>query len=168
MNLGRRASDWEAAGLCQIGGAAVGGGGVYQFSFRSQRAGGQTTALFVGGGIGAGGGVGGGTLPSFEDGSIPYGALDCEREFSMWDLHNSFGRLSSAGVALAVGIGATYISASTRQGLLFGCEGGIGGISGVGASAVSFVGVWRVEALVGAMDRAEREMIRDTNERNVR
>lgn len=162
MGLRTDATDWEFAGLAQLGGAAGVGGGANAFFFRSASAGVNEMVLFLGGGIGAGGSLGGSGAPDFDTGRMSYSPIECTQAFSLHDLHNSSGRVSNGGVACAVGYGATYISAGWGDNILFEHQGGLGlSAGGFGLSATMFFGVWQVLRLWRSASTEEREMMRE-------
>jgi hypothetical protein len=155
MSLSTKANDWEVAGVAQVGGAAAVGGGVWWLEFRSSAAGMKETFMFGGLGIGVGGSVGGASAPDFSTAQPSYSPLACERAFSIHDLNYSAGRLTTAGAGLAVGYGLVYVSAFNFDGALFSSQSCHGFTVGVGASAITTVGMWRSMTLA-ARDASSR------------
>jgi hypothetical protein len=163
MALETQASDWEFAGICQIGGAAGIGGGGYMFMFRSETAGERQDVYFFGGGIGMGGSAGGASAPQISTGEIPYSPIDCINPFSMRDLHNSVGSIVSGGVSTIVGWNYTLIAATSSSTVYFERQGGWGGnIGGFGVGGTAFVGIWKVGRIMAASSLdEERAMMRE-------
>ena len=144
MALDTRASDWEFAGICQVGGAAGVGGGGFMFMFQSETAGERQDVFFFGGGIGAGGSIGGASSPHISTGEIPYSPITCINPFSMRDLHNSVGSIVSGGLSTIVGLSYTLIAATSLDTAYFERQGGLSGSLGVGIGGTAFVGIWKV------------------------
>ncbi len=102
----------------------------------------------MGYGLGMGGSANGGSMPSPQDilrNRMPnlYTRIQCDRFFSLNDLHRSGGRISSIGAGVVLGYGAAYISA----GLWDPCftSQGVTGLSiSTGAAALCLAGLWIV------------------------
>ena len=163
MALDTQASDWEFAGICQIGAAAGIGGGGYMFMFRSETASERQDVYFFGGGVGVGGSVGGASSPQISTGEIPYSPITCSNAFSMRDLHNSAGTIASVGVSAIVGWNYTLIGANTLDTVYFEGQGGWGGnAGGFGAGGTVFAGIWKVGRIMATSSPdEEREMMRE-------
>ncbi len=142
MGNGTNVTDWEVAGVAQVGGAATVGGGVWMFEFKSTLAAVKQPFIFVGGGLGLGGSMGGASAPDMSSGTPSYTALTCDRAFSINDLSGSAGRLTTAGAGLSVGYGVTIITAFNWGGSMFSSQECYGISIGVGASAITMVGYW--------------------------
>jgi len=142
MGNGTKVTDWEVAGVAQVGGAATLGGGAWMFEFKSTLAAVKQAFVFVGAGLGVGGSVGGASAPDFSAGTPSYTAITCDRAFSVDDLSGSAGRLTTAGAGLAVGYGVTIISAFNLRGSMFSSQECYGISIGVGAGAMTTVGYW--------------------------
>lgn len=163
MALDTQASDWEFAGICQIGVAAGVGGGAYMFMFRSETASERQDVYFFGGGIGTGGNVGGASSPEISTGEIPYSPIECLHPFSMRGLHNCVGSIVSGGVSFIVGWNYTLIGATSSRTVYFERQGGWGGnAGGFGAGGTAFMGIWKVGRIMAtsSLDE-EREMMRE-------
>lgn len=161
MALETLASDWEFAGICQIGGAAGLGAGGFMFEFRSATANMREEVFFVGGGIGLGGNVGGAGAPDFSTGEMSFSSIECDNPFSLIGLHNAGGRLTSGGAAVIVGLGITYISAFTFRESFFHSQGGFGfSAGGFGAGGYTFAGLWKVGRLMTRSSADEERELR--------
>ena len=113
-----RANDWEFAGVAQLGGEIVLGGGINMFEVRSRRADFRGQYIFAGLGLGAGAGFSGASAPSpgeFRRGRAesPFGGIRCDRDFSADDLHLTSGRISSGSISPMYGYGLMAITAYT-------------------------------------------------------
>lgn len=139
-----KARDWKVAGMANVGGAVTVGAGVWTFVFQSQSAQYSGSFTFAGGGLGLGGSLGGASMPDFSTGGLSWTSLECDRSFSAMDLHRSAGRLTTAGAGLAVGYGVVIISAFNWGGSMFSSQECFGGSVGVGASAMTTVGMWNL------------------------
>src|SRR5215203_173293 len=150
MAVDTQASDWEFAGLAEMGAAAGLGGGGYLFTFRSTTASIRARVTFLGGGLGLGESVGVNLPPPGSTGEVPFSAISCNNAFSLADLNNSGGRLLSVGVSALVGIGAMSVSAfNISTGVLFDNAGGYGVSYGsISVGATAFVGIWRVGSIL--------------------
>jgi hypothetical protein len=151
MALDTQASDWEFAGLAEMGAAAGLGGGGYMFTFRSVAASISARVTFLGGGLGLGEAVGVNLPFPGAAGGVPFSAISCANSFSLADLNMSSGSLLSVGVSALVGIGAMSVSAmNISTGVLFENAGGFGASFGsVTIGATAFVGLWRVGSIIG-------------------
>lgn len=152
-----QAKDWAVLGICQMGGAAFAGGGIWFFDFKSLTAEVSSPFIFIGAGLGLGGSLGGGYFPDldifYKTGKAAvlargdeYTWLNCENAFSAADLNMAFGRLSTAGVGVALGYGFTFLSAGKgilKPKSLFLSQSCGGWGTGVGASAITTIGVWQ-------------------------
>jgi hypothetical protein len=148
-----RTSDWEIASTVSVGGAAVFGTGVWAFQLKSNAVSVEANFVFQALGVGGGGwyGLTGVSSPSSDrfDPSAAYSPLPCTQAFSIEDLHEAAGIISSGGYGVGakggsfgLGAGAMAINAITPRGNLFTfITGGIGG-SSVGASAFGGAGIW--------------------------
>jgi len=143
MGRGTKATDWEVAGVAQVGGAATVGGGLWMFEFKSSLAGMKVPFLFIGAGLGLGGSIGGASAPDMSSGQPSYTALRCDRAFGVDDLSGSAGRLTTAGAGMAVGYGVVIITAFNFRGPMFASQECYGFTIGVGASAMTTVGMWQ-------------------------
>ncbi len=143
MGFETQASDWKVSGVAQVGGAAAVGGGAWTLIFKSDSADYAAMFAFLGGGLGAGGSVGGASMPDFSNGGLSWTHIECDEAFSAADLNWSAGRLTTAGAGLAVGYGVIIISAFDWGGPMFSSQECFGGSIGVGASAMTTVGVWK-------------------------
>jgi len=152
MSVSAKAWDWKVAGAANVGGAVSVGAGVWTFVFQSESAQFSGMYYFVGAGIGAGGSLGGASMPDWSSGGLAWTELECDRAFSADDLHNSAGRLTTAGAGLAVGGGVVILTAFNLRGSMFSSQNCWGGSIGVGASAMTTVGAWR-RMSIGAMQR---------------
>lgn len=143
MSFSTQASDWEILGLCQIGGAATLGGGVWFFKVRSQTAGVDEMFNLSAGLGGVGGSIGGATLPNLS-GQLPYTPITCGQPFSLYDLDGAGGTLLTAGASFVVGYSLLYLGASKFSvgGGLFMNQSCNGWGAGVGASVTWGIGVW--------------------------
>lgn len=161
MGYFTKASDWEVAGVgCAAGGAGLAGGWFF-FMFQSQSAGVALGCRFTGLGMGVGADFGkiGKTIKLIKNGptleklfkvvaygsysGVSYGNIECDRAFSLDDLHNSPGRLTMAGAAPLYGYTLMYITSAT--GIIsanFASQPCHGWGAGLGASAMSTVGMW--------------------------
>ncbi len=162
MGFHTTAADWEFTGVCQIGGAAGLGGGGFMFEFRSATAEVREEVFFIGGGIGAGGSMGGAGAPDISTGQMSFSPITCDQPFSLSNLHNCGGRLTSLGAAAVLGAGMLYISAATFREEYFHSQGGFGfSLGGFGLGGFTFVGLWKVGALLFRTSAdVEREMMR--------
>ena len=119
-----RANDWEFAGVAQLGGEIVLGGGVNMFEVRSRRANFRGQYIFVGLGLGVGAGLSGASAPSpgeFRRGRAesPFTGIRCDRDFSADDLHLTSGRISAGTVSPVYGYGLMAITAYTTVGTAY-------------------------------------------------
>lgn len=150
MALDTQATDWEYTGLTEVTAAAGLGGGGYMFMFRSETASIRARVYFLGAGLGLGGSVGPTlAVPDFS-GRLSYSSIRCDNAFSLVDLNNSGGRLSSIGVSVLVGYGGISISAfNISTGVLFDNAGGFClSVGSFGAGATTFAGIWRVGTIL--------------------
>ena len=163
MGLNDKASDWQVAGIAQVGGAAGLGAGVWWFEFFSQAVNTREPFMFIGAGIGAGGSIGGASAPDLTDlgnAKPAYSQLACARPFSVSDLDMSIGRLTSAGAGIGPGYGLLYISGLNTDGALFSSQSVSGWTIGVGATAIAVIGYWRSTTIAGAeANNSAREYI---------
>lgn len=141
MGAQTRATDWHTT--CMVNGSAslpIGvGGAFFLLTFASEAA--DIRANFVFSGIGLGGGVG-----SMMGGSLAPTSLspiECERPFSVDDLHDSAGRVTYLGAGLAIGYGFMYISAFNWSGDMFRSQPAHGWGGGTGVSGITTIGAWR-------------------------
>jgi len=147
-----KADDWQCCEICQVGGAAGFGGGIWLFQIQSYNSG-QYAAYFAfaGFGIGIGGSVGGASLPANLFNNLPPGAsalsfsdLACDTAFSADDLDCAPGRLTTGGVSAMVGYSVVYISAKNLPFTSLFASQSCNGLSvGVGADAMTTVGFWK-------------------------
>lgn len=144
MGYRDHARDWKVASLAQVGGAAAVGAGVWTFIVQSDQANFSGTYAFTGYGLGVGGSLGGASMPDFSTGGLSWTSLECDRQFTGWDLDGCGGRLTTAGAALSVGYGVVIISAFNWGGSLFSSQECFGGAIGVGASAITTAGAWKM------------------------
>jgi hypothetical protein len=142
MGYSTRATDWEASGIAQVGGGAGPAAGYFLFSFRSREADILANFVFSGAGIGLGGSAGGASAPDFETGDISWSSITCTNSFSANDLHNCFGRLTTAGAGFAIGYGVACITAGGWTRTLFESQNMWGMSIGVGAGGLSCLGFW--------------------------
>jgi hypothetical protein len=152
MGLSTQASDWQVCGVMQVAGAATVGAGWYVFDFYSATAGICGRFNFRGGGIGAGGNASGTALPIEGMGFSPWSSIETDHSFSLSDLNNCWGRLTSLSIGVAVQVGVLYISAaprffSTRAYFHSQNVGGLG--TGLGAGGVVFIGGWHFAGVSG-------------------
>lgn len=113
MGLGTKASDWEVCGLGDVGAARQVAAGIFLFDFRSQTAGITGRFRMSGAGMGVGGNASGTMIP-LPDG-MPlnhFTAIECDEPFSLYDLDNCWGRITTAGVGKVLGWGICYITAA--------------------------------------------------------
>lgn len=152
MSFSSKARDWQVAPLCQVGGAAILGAGVFWFRFKSPTAGVQEDFMFAALAFGLGGSLGGANLTP---GSLT--PITCDDNFSVYDLNYAGGRVTLAGAALGVGYGAVTITGWTRNGILFSSQevgGWSAGVS-VPGQALTTLGLWRSMTLAArAMTRS--------------
>lgn len=144
MGYTTHARDWKIAGIAQVGGAAIVGGGVWFFVLQSERADFSGTFSFAGFGLGAGGSAGGGSAPDLSTRGLSWTELECDRLFCAEDMDGCGGRLSTAGAGLAVGAGITIVSAFNWGGSMFESQNCIGFTIGVGAGAMTTSGFWKM------------------------
>ena len=137
MSLQTKTSDWRVAAIAQVGGGFKGAGGAFWFQFTSRRADARETFMFTGGGLGVGGTGNGASLTPNSGAPI-----DCDSPFSVEDLHLSAGRLTVGTVSFVVGYSVLWISAFNTDDSLFSSQYAPGWGAGVGAGAMSLVGVW--------------------------
>jgi hypothetical protein len=147
MSQHSQANDWEIAMICQMGGAAGAGGGVFFASVRSVKAMTKAAFLFLGGGFGFGGSIGGGGGPSPLDvvrNHVPdmYTSITSPVRFSVDNLDCASGKILTLGAAGAYGYTRMYISAGMFP-VLFSSIDCSGWGTGVGISGTSFVGMWK-------------------------
>ncbi len=152
MGLGDKASDWQVCGLMQVAAGATLAAGMYGFDFYSAAL--NTTGRFrlSGAGVGAGGNASGTMLPLEGMGFSPWSSIDCDEPFSINDLNNCWGRLSSLSVGVGVQVGVVYISAaprfwSTRTYFHSQNVGGLG--TGLGAGGILIIGGWHFSNVSG-------------------
>jgi len=139
MGFASRVNDWQVAGVAQVGGAAVVGGGVFWFDFRSSAARVQHEMfMFIAFGLGAGGSIGGASMTPGSPNEIT-----CDQPFSVYDLDMSPGRVTIAAAGLIAGYGLAYISAFNLSGPLFTSQDVSGWAAGVSLNAMTTVGYWR-------------------------
>jgi hypothetical protein len=159
MGFTTEADDWEVQGVCQVGVGAFAAGGIWLFQFWSADADYDGFFIFAGLGLGLGGSLGGAGAPmtsiikqlrgakqnalsSHEDN---FTTLTCENSFSASQLNYAAGRLTTAGVSAAMGYGLVYISAGAfPRKSLFLSQDVSGWGTGVGASAATTVGMWKL------------------------
>ena len=164
MDTRRAVNDWEVRCNAQVGvavGAAL--GGVF-FTFYSESLGGSKNVIFSGLGRGLGLSLNAVSIPvassSEQERRMAAGVrgvtrprqggfsrIQCLKSFSLRDLHNSFGKVASAGAGLVLGGGLLEIEGGNPLDPLFKSGTGIGLSVGVGASAVELVGIWKVDRL---------------------
>jgi hypothetical protein len=152
MKLNSKVADWKICGIAQVGGAGGLGAGIWWFELKSDSLGLREPVMFLGAGVGVGGSIGGASGPDLSDlgnAKPAYADLTCDRAFSVGDLDMSAGRITSAGVGLAVGYGLVYISAFNLNGSMFYSQS-VGGLTvGVGAGAIATIGYWRSMTIAG-------------------
>ena len=103
-----------------------------------------------GAGIGLGGNASGTMLPV--QGVSPWSSIECDEAFSINDLNNCWGRLTTLSVGAAVTAGVVYITAaprfwSTRTYFHSQDVGGLG--TGLGAGGMVIIGGWHFSHVVG-------------------
>jgi hypothetical protein len=143
-----KATDWEACGVAQAGGAVGVAVGTSVWQFRSALANRQANFNFTGVGAGVGGDLGGGVAPSpanVATNTQPnlWTSLTCNTPFSLNDLNASSGRITSAGASAGIGYSAVFISAGTFPSL-FSSQNVSGWNTGVGANASVLLGMWNM------------------------
>lgn len=140
MSISTKANDWEVTCVMQGGGGAVVGAMGFIFLFSSKKAKiNKREFLFVGGGLGAGGTANGASMTPNQMTKIK-----CSRPFSILDLNNSTGRISTAGAGFVAGGGGMAITAfEWFDGSLFSSQALHGFSWGTGASAFILAGLWR-------------------------
>jgi hypothetical protein len=146
MSASTRANDWECVGVATVGGAAMIGGSLTMFQFRSKAADFLGEYLFTSGGFGVGGSLNSAVAPSPSDlynggRNINYWSKLTSKAFSADDLSNALGEMSTAGVSAAYGYSLVYISAGLFDPYFKHQYIGGWGI-GVGASVTAMAGVW--------------------------
>lgn len=150
MGRNTQATDWEFAGMGEMGAAVGVGGGGYIFMFRSETAGVRARVCFLGGGLGLGESVGYSGSPPSSSGGVPYSSIHCDNAFSLADLNNSGGRIMNIGLSALVGYSAMSISAfNVSTGVLFDRAGGHGmSIGSISVGATALVGMWTVTTVL--------------------
>jgi hypothetical protein len=162
MGWKTQADDWKVTGICQIGGGALVGGGMWLFRFQSFDAGREAhDFMFIGAGIGYGGSIGGASIPlgpiikqamdqifglrpDKTHSPLSWSELNCDSAFSADDLNYAPGRVTTGGAGLAVTYSLLYISAKNLPfRSLFRSEPCGGWSTGVGASVITTVGFWK-------------------------
>ncbi|HMO82091.1 MAG TPA: hypothetical protein PKD24_14985 [Pyrinomonadaceae bacterium] len=162
MGYYTKASDWEVAGIGALAGGAGVAGGWFFFLFKSQNANVSLGCRFTGLGMGVGADLGkiGKSVKLLKDApkleklfdvasyasvspNISFEAIECDRAFSLDDLHRSPGRITMAGAAAIYGYTLMYITSAT--GIIsanFASQPCNGWGAGFGASAMSTIGMW--------------------------
>ncbi len=156
MGWTTQADDWNVSGIMQLGGAGGIGGGIFLFQFQSYDAGQEGHyVIFMAVGLGLGGDLGGASVPvsdiidSLRGKTYPiptsssFTALNCDNSFSMKELTHSPGRLTTAGAGFALGYSLVYITATRVFHPLFRSQSCGGWGTGVGAVAITTVGMWQ-------------------------
>ena len=145
MGLGERATDWQVCGVAQIAAGEAVAAGIYVFDFYSATA--NITGRFrlSGAGIGLGGNASGTLVPAEIGPFGPWSSIACDEAFSLSDLNNCWGRLSTLSVGMGLLFGVVYITAaprfwSTRTYFHSQNVGGFG--TGAGAGGIVIIGGW--------------------------
>ncbi len=149
MSFTTQANDWQVLGIAQLAGGAAVGGGIFFLEFKSATAQVSEAFVFLGGGLGVAA-YSSGTAAPFSK----YESIACDQSFSITDLNNSPGRITSGGISLVAGFGILYISAFNLSGPLFSSQGVYGPCAGVGAGLLTTFGIWR-SITYGARDIRE-------------
>lgn len=143
-NYSCKASDWEAAGVLQMGAAEGYGAATFLFDFRSHWAGYQGQFLLTVAGAGLGGSLGGSTAPSFANKGLSYSTIPCKKSFSAEDLNYSPAHIYTVGVGAMLTYSLCYISAGVGGGALFHwADVGGWGFGGVSLGGINGFGVWK-------------------------
>lgn len=145
MGFATSANDWQVSGIAQIAAGEAVAAGLYVFDFYSATA--NVTGRFrlSGTGIGLGGNASGTLVPAEIGPFGPWSSIDCDESFSLSDLNNCWGRLSTLSVGMGLLFGVVYITAaprfwSTRTYFHSQNVGGFG--TGAGAGGMVIVGGW--------------------------
>lgn len=159
MGLGEAANDWQVCMVLSIAGGAGVAAGTFRFDFYSAAAGICARFKFVGVGLGEGGDLSGTALPADLGAFSPWSSIDCDRNFSVWDLNGSWGRLSSIGVGMGVGFGPCMITAAKPFLNSWFHSQNVGGFGtgGVGASGQVLIGRWRFVSVSGNVPGASSD-----------
>lgn len=149
-----KSRDWKVASVANVGIAVDLAGEAYLYQFQSDSANYSGAFAFFGAGLGVGAKVSGSGGVSMTDvhGGLAWSVLTCDREFSAYDLHLSFGRVTAASGSFMLGYGWMYITATNSGGGLFSSQPCHGVVAGVGASDTVVVGFW-LHASHSAMQR---------------
>ena len=152
MGLSDKVSDWQVCGVIQAAAGAGLAAGMYIFFFYSSAANLSARFRLSGVGAGAGGNASGTALPVEGMGFSPWSSIECDKPFSVYDLNNCWGRLSTLSVGAGVQVGVVYITAAPRfwsTSSYFHSQnvGGLG--TGLGAGALVIVGGWHFSSVVG-------------------
>jgi hypothetical protein len=151
MGFDTQADDWMVHTVGQVGGADGVGGGAWLFCFQSANADFYNANFaFIGGGVGVGGSINGASFAKIPTGSglgsrsNAWSNIKCYTKFSAADLNWAPGRVTSAGVSLAIGYTLLYVSAMnlplTR---LFHSQPCNGLSIGVGITVMTTIGLWK-------------------------
>ena len=151
MGLGDTANDWQVCMILSIAGGAGIAAGTYRFDFYSASAGICARFKFVGFGVGEGGDLSGTALPANLGPFSPWSSISCDRDFSVWDLNGSWGRLTSVVAGMGVGLGPVLITAAKPflNSWFHSQDVGGFGTGGFGASGELLVGRWRFVSVSG-------------------
>jgi len=146
MGLGDQASDWQVCGVGQVGVGLAIAAGDYVFDFYSSSLAMTARMRFYGVGVGLGGNASGTALPKVIGPFGPWSAIGVDQPFSINDLNNCWGRLTTVDVGAGVSFGAVYITAAPRfwsSNTYFNAQN-VGGFAlGLGAGAIVLIGGWK-------------------------